>query len=138
MLALQNPLPTADIWILFPSLAVIVLVIVVLGIGGMAFWKQFRASVKEDREWRADQDEKRDKQWQEFMDDMQSRHEADSAADRIKLTEMAQILGKLSDAVNSVTSTLRDHIVEDNARFDVLLTDAQKASVARATQPRRK
>jgi flagellar biosynthesis/type III secretory pathway M-ring protein FliF/YscJ len=143
-------MPSAEIWTLFPALGVVVLLLVVIGLGARAMWREYRAwmdvqdTKRSDertaqRKWEEEQDSKRDQSWQSFIAEMQDRHEADSAADRIKLSELADVIRKLVDQVTGLNKTLSEHIIEDAARFDVLLKPDQKQAVEDVkTQPRKK
>lgn len=123
----STPLPGVDIWALYPELGIIILIMAVL-MGGVFFlWKQFTSwSEKQDekrdaerertREWQGKQDEKRDAGYQTLIRELQSRHEADSAADRDKLTELTEVIRRLVEQVTGLNQSLSEHISDENAR----------------------
>lgn len=142
-------MPSADIWTLFPALAVVVLLLVVIGLGARAMWREYRSWMDEQdgkrieerktqRAWEEEQDELRDSRWQSFIQDMQIAHAKESEADRKQIGQLAEVIQDMRVAVQTLTETLKSHIIEDNARFDVLLNSDQKAAVDVKTQPRKK
>lgn len=141
----ETPLPGAETWALYPELGIIILIMAVLIGGIFILWKQFTGwSEKQDgkreaereraRAWQASQDEKRDTGYQSLIREMQDRHEADSAADRVKLSELAGVIRQLVEQVTGLNQTLSEHIIEDSARFDVLLSEGQKTEVVRQSR----
>lgn len=141
-------MPSTDIWGLFPSLAVIVLIGAAMGFALRFIWKEFKAWMAE---WQASQDkaraEERDKQraweaaqnqgWQNFMQKIETHHTDEEARNRTTLAEVVASMESIAQAVKGLNQTLSDHILEDAARFEVLLSQDQRATVERKTQPRR-
>lgn len=143
-------MPNAEVWTLFPALAVVVLLLIVLGLGARAMWREYRVwtdgqddkRAKErstQRAWEEEQDAKRDARWQAFVQGMQLEQAKESAADRKTIGDLAEVIRGMQKAVEVLTTTLRDHIREDEARFQVLLTSDQKSAVEDIkTQPKKK
>ncbi len=105
-------------------------------------WKQFfgwseqqdakRSDERErNRAWQAEQSDKRDAGYQALIRELQDRHEADSAADRLRMGELADVIRRLVEQVTGLNKTLSEHIIEDQARFTVLLDDVQKSEIDR-------
>jgi hypothetical protein len=165
---LQVPIPPGEIWQLFPNLAVIILIMVVMFAGLGLIWREYRAYQKDQdkkreaererqRLWEEEQDKIRDERWQNFIRAMQAVSAREEERNREQLADMATSINQLSDSsrkvaelvdgliekVTHLTGTVTNHIAVDDARFDVLLSDQQRqaidAQVATAAQrPRKK
>lgn len=149
----QAPLPPASTWELFPNLAVIILIMGVLFGGLMAIWREYKAWQREQdkaaageqaehRQWQERQDETRDERWQGFLAQMQRVFALESEANREQIGVMAENIRKLSEnsqklteTVGHLSDTLTTHIAVDDARFDVLLSPAQKQAMKEQTGP---
>lgn len=143
-------MPSAEIWTLFPALAVVVLLLIVIGLGAKAMWREYRAWTegqdakraderKTQRRWEEDQDRLRDERWQSFIQAMKIEQAKESEADRKTISNLAEVIEGMRRAVEQLTVTLKNHIIEDDARFDVLLNPEQKSAVEEVkTQPRKK
>lgn len=143
-------MPSADIWTLFPALAVVVLLLIIIGLGARAMWKEYRSWMDEQdkkrsaeridqRNWEEEQDALRDERWQSFIQAMKIEQAKESEADRKSIADLAEVIKGMHKAVEELTHTLKDHILEDNARFDVLLNPDQKTAVSDVkTQPKKK
>jgi len=153
-------MPNDSVWGLYPALGVLFAMLGGLGLGARSMWREYtkwkeaqdtkatEAQSKQDkerteerekqREWEAEQDALRDERWQSFIAAMKVEQAKESEADRKSIADLAAVIRDMSSAVGVLTETLKNHILEDTARFDVLLTPEQKASVDVKTQPRKK
>lgn len=153
-------MPSDSVWGLYPALGVLFAMLVGLGLGARAMWREYtnwkdkqddkraadqkkqdelRAAERQtQREWEAEQDALRDERWQSFIQAMKLEAARESEADRKSITDLAEVIRGMGRAVEALTVTVKNHILEDAARFDVLLTPEQKASVDVKTQPRKK
>ena len=147
--------PSSDTWALYPSIGIIVLVMIVIFGALYLIWQEYKAYVatqeerrkaseKARQEWQAAQDVLRDERWQGFLERTQEAHSLESERDRAQLqaiaTEvknlvvnsqlLAQTVGFLSEKIAKLSDTLTGHIQVDDARFDVLFTDGQKKAIA--------
>lgn len=143
------PIPSSSTWDLFPALAVLVLVILVLVALGLVILREYKAWVREQnkarsderekqREWQSEQDHKRDSSWQSFINGMQVRLEQESAEDRERLTELTREIKNLAETIASLRVDFNEHVLEDKARFNVLLTDDQVERVNHEKNANRK
>ncbi len=151
---MQTPLPSGEIWNLFPSLAVIVLVMAVVFGGLFVIWREYRTWMekqdkkraeerKEQRLWEEQQDALRDERWRNFIGDMQEAASREDEKNRGQMADMATSINTLADnsrkmaetvdglikTVMGLSDTLTGHIAVDDARFEVLLSDYQKEAV---------
>jgi flagellar biosynthesis/type III secretory pathway M-ring protein FliF/YscJ len=142
-------MPSADIWTLFPALAVVVLLLVIIGWGARAMWREYRTWMDvqdtkrseehaKQREWEEEQDALRDERWQSFIQAMKIEQAKESEADRKSIAALADVIQGMRRAVETLTETLKGHILEDNARFEVLLSPDQRASIDAKAQPKKK
>jgi len=74
--------------------------------------------------------------WQAFISRMQNECAADHERDRKEISEYRQAMERITSGVNElsrnvslVMTTLQNHIIADDARFDVLLDAQQKAKI---------
>lgn len=141
------PTPSISTWDLFPALAVLVLVILCMTGIGLIIWREYRKWNSEQRlieqKWQTEQSLVRDERWQNFMSAMQSVVTRENEQNRTQLADMAKSISQLSDntvkmaeavcmvseRVEMLADTLTGHIAVDDARFEVLLSDAQKAAI---------
>lgn len=109
----QVPLPTGDVWLQFPLVAVIVLVIALLGLSVFGFtkwiWGQYKIERDKDLAWREDQNAKREaaiaeqnRLWRESVIAMNARYEQ---YDR----QRQGTLEKISASLESVAADLKAH-----------------------------
>jgi flagellar biosynthesis/type III secretory pathway M-ring protein FliF/YscJ len=143
-------MPSAEIWTLFPALGVVVLLLVIIGVGARTMWREYRAFMEvqdkkrdderdKQRSWEENQDALRDGRWQGFITAMKIEQAKENEADRISIANLAVVIEGMRKAVEQLTLTLRNHILEDDARFDVLLRPEQKSAIEDVkTQPRKK
>lgn len=134
------PIPSGSTWELFPALAVLVLVILVLVGVTIGVWREYKLWAKEkearemaerknQREWQAAQDEKRDKAWQGTVLELQDRYTRESKESRDKLSDLAEVIEQLVRSVEGLRGDFNEHIIEDTARFNILFNDNQKNHV---------
>lgn len=143
-------MPEAEVWTLYPALGVLFLMLLGIGLGARAMWREYQAWMeKQDvkrsderdkqRSWEESQDRLRDDRWQGFIATMKADQARESEADRKTITNLADVIEGMRKAVEQLTFTLKNHILEDDARFDVLLTPEQKSAIEDVkTQPRKK
>lgn len=141
-------MPSADLWALFPALGVVVLVLIAVGIGGKAVWREVKLFINEQdlarskerqtqRLWEEEQEKLREARWQSFFTGMQLEQARENEEGRKSISNLADVIQGMKSALETLTITLRNHIIEDDARFAVLLDEAQKASVDVKTRPRK-
>jgi flagellar biosynthesis/type III secretory pathway M-ring protein FliF/YscJ len=142
-------MPSADTWNLYPALGVVVLLLIVIALGARAMWREYRSwmDTQDDkhskeretqRAWEEEQDALRDERWQSFIQAMKIEQAKESEADRKSIAALADVIQGMRRAVETLTETLKGHILEDNARFEVLLSPDQRASIDAKTQPKKK
>lgn len=167
----MDVLPPSEAWKLFPSLTIIVLIMIVMGLGLWYIWKEYKKWTREQnevraaesdkqdlaraaererqRQWEEQQDKVRDERWQAFLREERAAHALDSQQDRATLARVAETVDRLVAAVDRLTTnhqdlagkfsemhgSLKDHITEDSARFDVLLDAREKAIVSEKLRP---
>jgi len=153
----QVPLPDSSTWLLFPNLAVIVLIMAVVFGGLYLIWREYKAYAKDQdvkrsaeretqRKWEEQQDALRDERWQNFIKAMQAVSAREGEKNREQLAGMAQLIDKMAasvsmlvERVNELSGTVVNHIAVDDARFEVLLSDQQRQVIDdKIAQPRNK
>jgi phosphopentomutase len=75
--------------------------------------------------------EKRDTQWQVFLSLQTKNQETSRAEDRTRMTELTAAVTKLADIVAVLTVDFRLHVAEEDAKFDLMLSEKQKTEVER-------
>jgi phosphopentomutase len=75
--------------------------------------------------------EKRDTQWQVFLSLQTKNQETSRAEDRTRMTELTAAVTKLADIVAVITVDFRLHVAEEDAKFDLMLSEKQKTEVER-------
>jgi hypothetical protein len=149
------PIPSADVWLLFPYLAVLLLVMAALGSGLWVIWGEYKKwSDKEDtkrteerekqRVWQRESDTIRDMRWQTFVAKMQETEQVENEKIRDQLVQVTGALSnlsdnnkKLADNVQSLSDILTGHIAVDDARFSVLFTEEQLSDIDRVLRSRK-
>lgn len=74
--------------------------------------------------------EKRDLQWQNFLQAQARTQEIGRADDRARLAEMTEAINKLVEVVGVLSRDFSNHVAEEDAKFDMMLTERQKANLA--------
>lgn len=134
-------MPPDETWNQFPIVGIIVLVIAALG-AGLFFtvrwaWDQVKTAIKEDREWRDAQNEKREvaaaaqnKAWQDAMKEMSTRWEAQDK-------QRENTLSAIAAATNRMLEKLDDHDQHARSISEAVNNLAPKVeAVLEKTQPR--
>lgn len=89
---------------------------------------------------------KREVTWQEFIRELRNMdiraRQDNQDRNESTMTEVRKALTEMAAAITELTGEFHSHVVEDDARFEVILTDAQKRKVKdkkdeRATTPLR-
>lgn len=149
----QVPIPDSELWNLYPSLGIIILVMIVVSAGLLIIWREYKLWAREQdkkraderatqRAWEEEQDKLRDSRWQDFIQAMSATYEQKDKKNRGQIADMAKTLnqlsvnsvktteavGLLSVMVQSLKETLTGHIAVDDARFEVLLSPVQKTA----------
>lgn len=140
-------LPSADVWGLYPALAVLVLVMVVMGLGLRTIWREYKAWALQEgekreqehekqRAWQRESDAVRDARWQKLITDLQCTNLAETDRTRSQLSQIFDALRQLTESSEQVNSSLRlltevlsKHIAVDDARFAVLFNLDQQERV---------
>lgn len=76
---------------------------------------------------------KRETTWQNFIRelrnlDIEERNKTQNRTDTT-MVEVKRALTEMANAITGLTTEFHTHVVDEDARFDVLLTDAQKRKV---------
>lgn len=120
-----------------------------MGVGLRFVWKEFRAWMAE---WQATQDkaraDEREKQriweaaqsegWQRFLQEIESHHGRENERNRSTLSEAVESMKQIAMVVQNLNQTVTNHILEDNARFAVLLSREQHEQIERMLHPEKK
>lgn len=89
---------------------------------------------------------KREVTWQEFIRELRNMdiraRQDNQGRNESTMTEVRKALTEMAAAITELTGEFHSHVVEEDARFEVILTDAQKRKVKdkkdeRATTPLR-
>ena len=89
-----------------------------------------QALLKQQQTFIADQYSK----WQDFMNQQSESDIEQRREDRGQLSKVVVTLDNLCAAVSKLNEDFNVHIAEDEARFDVLLTDDQKVDVKKKSK----
>lgn len=76
---------------------------------------------------------KREAQWQEFISelrrmDVRARVEHQDRTEK-EMNEVRKALTEMATAITELTGEFHSHVIDEDARFEVIMTDAQRARV---------
>jgi hypothetical protein len=126
------PIPSTEVWLQFPLVAVIVLCFVLAGFGIFFFtrwiWNEYKAERQKDLEWRAEQNKQREaavaeqnRLWREAMAERDRRYEQYDRERQTTLIELAASMASISKQITDHDAQAKEILsvtrrVEENTR----------------------